>query len=109
MWLCFLMIVTKVCYIRAFNATSKVQFSHKLYHSISLPPNFLISNLGFHILGALVESRSFVKSFVAKAFHEDLGTISNLPMFVDLQAAFEVFLFCCAQHPSYLLRIVFPF
>jgi hypothetical protein len=103
------MIVTKVCCIRAFNATSKVRFSHRLYHFISLPPNFLISNLGFHILGALLGSRSFVKSFVAKAFHEDLGTISNLPMFVDLQAAFEMFLFCYAQHLRHLLRTVFPF
>ncbi len=35
-------------------------------HYISLLPNFLTCNLGFHILGASVGSRSFVDSFVPK-------------------------------------------
>ncbi len=38
--------------------------------------------------------KSFVESFVAKALHEDLGTIFSLFMFVDLQMAFAMFLLC---------------
>jgi hypothetical protein len=48
-------------------------FQQGLDHSISLPFGFLILNMGFCILGTLVRSRSFIESFVAKAFHEDLG------------------------------------
>jgi hypothetical protein len=70
---------------------------HGLNYFISFPPNFLTSNLGFHILGAPVGSKSFVDSFVVKAFHEDLGTISSLPMFVDPQAVFVMPSLCCAN------------
>jgi hypothetical protein len=44
----------------------------RLDHYISLPLNFLILNLGFCILGALVGSTSFVESFVVEEVHEDL-------------------------------------
>jgi hypothetical protein len=79
-----------------------------LNHSISLPPNFLTFNLGFHILGAPMGSTSFVKSFVAKVFHEDLMTIFSLFMLIDLQAIFGMLLLCYAQHPSYLFHTMFP-
>jgi hypothetical protein len=59
-------------------------FPQGLDHSISLPPNFLIPNLGFHILGALMGSRLFVELFVPKAFHEDFGTTFNFPMVANL-------------------------
>ncbi len=58
-------------------------FPQRLDHSISLPPNFLIPNLNFHILGTLVGSKSFVELFVTKALHEDLGMISSLPMLTN--------------------------
>jgi hypothetical protein len=48
-----------------------------LNHSISLPPDFLIPNLGFHVLGTPMGSRSFVEPFMHKALHEDLGTICS--------------------------------
>ncbi len=35
-------------------------------HCISLPPNFLTFDSGFHILGALVGSTSFFDSFMPK-------------------------------------------
>jgi hypothetical protein len=54
-----------------------------LDHFISLLLDFLIPNLGFHILGTSVGSTSFVELFVTKVLHEDLRTISNLPMLVD--------------------------
>jgi hypothetical protein len=95
MWLRFLTIATRVFCIRAFNATSKDWFSQGLYHSISLPPSFLVLNLGFHILGAPMGSRSFIKSFVVEVLYEDLGTISNLPMFAYFQMTFEMFLLLC--------------
>jgi hypothetical protein len=34
-------------------------------------------------LNALMGSRSFIKSFVIEAFHEDLGMIFSFLMFVD--------------------------
>ncbi len=51
---------------------------------MSLPFGFLIPNLEFRILGALVGSTSFIKSFVAEALHEDFKTIFNFPMLTDL-------------------------
>ncbi len=51
-----------------------------LDHFISLPCGFLIFNSSFCILGALMGATSFVESFVIEVF----GTISSLPMFVDL-------------------------
>ncbi len=41
-------------------------------------------NSSFHILDALVGSISFVRLFMAKALHKDLGMIFNLPMFTNL-------------------------
>jgi hypothetical protein len=61
-----------------------------LDHFISLPLGFLIFNLGFCILGALMGSTSFVESFVVEALHEDLGTIYNLPMFTNPQEVFAM-------------------
>jgi hypothetical protein len=55
-----------------------------------------------------VGSRSFIESFVVLVFHEDLGTISNLPMLINLQTTFVMLLLCYAQCPGYLLCIVFP-
>ncbi len=95
MWLHFLTIATRVFCIKAFNATNKVWFSQRLYHFISLPLSFLVLNLGFHILGAPMGSRSFIKSFVVKVLYEDLGTISNLPLFAYFQVTFEMFLLLC--------------
>jgi hypothetical protein len=71
-----------------------------LDHSISLPLGFFTLNSGFHILGAPMGSRSFVESFVAEAFREDMG-ICNLFMLVDLEATFVMFLLCYAQRLSY--------
>jgi hypothetical protein len=51
--------------------------------------------------------KSFVKSIVDEIFHEDLGTIFNLPMFVDPQAVYVMLLLCYAQHFGYLFCIVF--
>jgi hypothetical protein len=57
--------------------------SQGLDHSISLLPGFFIPNSKFHFWGAPVGSTSFGESFVIKVLHEDLGTIYNLPMFVN--------------------------
>jgi hypothetical protein len=81
---------------------------HGLNHSISFPLGFLTLDLGFCILGALVESTSFVESFV-EAFREDLGTISSFLMLSDFQTTFAMFSLCDAQRPGYLLCIMFPF
>ncbi len=84
-------------------------FSQGLDCYISLLLDFFTPNLGFCILGTLVGSKSFVESFVVKAFHEDLGMISSLPMFTNTHVAFEMFSLCYVQCLSYLFRIVFPF
>ncbi len=42
-------------------------------------------------------SRSFIESFVAKAFHEDLGMIFSLLVFANPQAVFAMFSLCYAQ------------
>ncbi len=52
-------------------------------------------------------STSFVELFMVEVFHEDLKMIYNLPMFVDLQAAFTMLSSCYAQRLSYLFHIVF--
>ncbi len=65
----------------------------RLDHSISLPFGFFTLDLGFHILGGLVGSTSFVESFVTKVFHEDLGMIFSLLMFANLQAIFAMLSF----------------
>jgi hypothetical protein len=62
-----------------------------LDHFISLPPGFLIIDLGFHILGALMGSTSFIESFVVEVLHEDLGIIFSFLMLADLQATFAMF------------------
>ncbi len=80
-----------------------------LDHSISLPFNFLIPNLSFHILDAPMGFRSFVELFVAEAFHEDLGTMYSLLMLVNPHVIFVMFSLCYAQRLDYLLRIVFSF
>lgn len=51
----------------------------------------------------------FVESFVIKAFQEDLNIIINLPMFVNPHVVFAMLSFYCAQHLSYIFRIIFPF
>jgi hypothetical protein len=79
-----------------------------LDHFISLPFGFLTVDLGFHILGTPVGSKSFVELFVAKAIHEDLEMIFSLLMLVDLQVGFAMLLLCYAQCPSYLLCTMFP-
>jgi len=43
-----------------------------------------------------VKSKSFVESFVAKVFHEDLGMICNVSMFANPQASSTMFLLCYA-------------
>jgi hypothetical protein len=63
-----------------------------LDHFISLPLGFLIPDLGFHILVALVGFTSFIESFVIESFHEDLGTIFSFPILVNLEATFAKFL-----------------
>jgi hypothetical protein len=47
-------------------------------------------------------SLPFVESFVSKAFQEDLNTIVNFPMFINLVVVFAMFLFRYAQQPNYL-------
>ncbi len=86
-----------------------VWFPQGLDHFISLFLNFHIFNLGFHILGTLVGSTSFVELFVTEVLYEDLGTIFNLPVFVNPPVAFVMLLLCYTQRPSYLLRTMFPF
>jgi hypothetical protein len=73
---------------------------------ISLPFGVFTPNWSFHILSTLVGS--FVESFVATIFHEDLGTISNLPMFTHIHMAFVMFLLFYVQCPNYLFHIMFP-
>jgi hypothetical protein len=65
-----------------------------LDHFISFFLGFFILDLGFHILGALVESISFDESFMAKVLHEDLRMISNLLMFTDPHMAFVMLALC---------------
>jgi len=50
----------------------------------------------------------FLESFVSKVLQEDFNTIFNLPMLVDLQAAFVMLSLCYAQQPSYLQHTIFP-
>ncbi len=83
-------------------------FPRGLDHFISLPPNFLTPNLGFCILGTPMGSRSFVESFMAKAFHEDLEMISNFLMLANLQVTFTMFSLCYAHCLGYLLHTMFP-
>ncbi len=78
-----------------------------LDHFISCPFGFFILNSGFHILGALVGSKSFVESFITKNFHEDLEMISSLLMVTNLQASFTMISFCYVQCMGYLLHIMF--
>jgi hypothetical protein len=59
-----------------------------LNHSISLPPNCLLPNLGFHILGTPMAFRSFFEPFVDKAPHEYFGIIFSLSMLADLKTFF---------------------
>jgi len=67
-----------------------------LDHSISLLFGFFILEFDFHILGKLLGSGSFVELFVAKALHEDLGTIFCLPMLANPHAIFAMLLLCYA-------------
>jgi len=48
------------------------------------------------VLKALLRSKSFIELFAIKAFHEDLGTISNIPMFVNPHSAFVKLSLCYA-------------
>jgi hypothetical protein len=77
-------------------------------HFTSLPPGFLSLDSCFHILGALMGSTSFVGLFLVEVLREDLWTISNFLMLVNLHATFVMFSLCYAQHPSYLLHTMFP-
>jgi len=52
---------------------------------------------------------SFIESFVVDVFHEDFGTIFNLPMLANLHAAFMMLSLCYTQHLGYLFCIVLPF
>jgi hypothetical protein len=56
----------------------------------------LTLNLGFRILGALMASRSFLESFVVKAFRKDLGRIFSLLMFANPQAVFVILFVLCS-------------
>jgi hypothetical protein len=56
-----------------------------------------------------VGSKSFVESFVAKVFHENLGIISSLLMFANHRAIFVMLSLCYAQCHGYLFHIMFPF
>jgi hypothetical protein len=58
-------------------------FPHAINHFILVPFGFLTLDLGFRILGALMGFRSFIESFMVEAFHEDLRTISILPMLAN--------------------------
>jgi hypothetical protein len=53
-------------------------------------------------------STSFVESLVVKAFHEDLGMISNFPMLANPQTTFVMLSICYAYCPNYLFCTVFP-
>jgi hypothetical protein len=64
--------------------------------------------VGFYILGVLIGFRLFIESFVAKVFHGDLGTMSNLLTFAHPQTTFVIFSLCYAQCPNYSFCIVFP-
>ncbi len=75
-----------------------IQCPHGLDHFISLPASFLIPNLGFCILGALVGSASFIESFMVGAFHEDHGRIFSFLMFVDLPTIFVMLSLCYALY-----------
>ncbi len=86
-----------------------VWFFERLDNSISLLLGFLTFNSGFRILGALVGSTSFVKLFVAKALHEDFGTIFNFLMFANLHVTFAMLSLCYAQCLGYLFHTMFPF
>jgi hypothetical protein len=83
-------------------------FLQGLDHFISLPLGFFTFALGFRILGAPMGSTSFVQSFVVEVFHEDLGTISNLPMFINLHVVFLMFSLCYTQRSGYLFCTMFP-
>jgi hypothetical protein len=52
-------------------------------------------------------STSFVELFVVEAFHEDLETISCLPMLINPKATFAMLSLCYAQRSCYLLHIMF--
>jgi hypothetical protein len=52
-------------------------------------------------------STSFIESFVAKVFHEDLGMISNHLVLADPPVAFAMLLLCYAECYDYLLCIMF--
>jgi hypothetical protein len=58
-------------------------FPQGLDHFISLPLGFFIHDLGFHILGTLVGSISFIKLFIVEVFHEDLGTMFSFPVLAN--------------------------
>ncbi len=67
---------------------------HELNQFISLPPCFFALEFGFRILGVLMGSLPFVESFVSKVHQEDFSLIVSLPMFVDLQVVFAMYLLC---------------
>ncbi len=75
---------------------------------ISLLPCFLALESGLNILSVLVGSLPFVESFISEVHQENFSSNVSLPMFVDLQVAFAMFLFCYAQRPSYIQCNVFP-
>jgi len=58
-------------------------FSQVINHFILVPFDFFTLDLGFHILGALMGFRFIVELFMIEALHEDLRTISSLPMFAN--------------------------
>ncbi len=53
-------------------------------------------------------SRSFVELFMAKALHEDLGTIFCFHVIANPHVIFVMLSLYYAQCPSYLLHIMFP-
>jgi hypothetical protein len=70
-------------------------FPQGLDHFISLPFSFLTPDLSFHILGALVISRSILELFMVEVFHEDLGMIFSLLMLADPHVAYDALIMLC--------------
>jgi hypothetical protein len=67
------------------------------------------SRFGFSYFGCTSGIHIICWIVVAGILHENLGTIFSLPMFINPQAAFAMFLLRYAQCSSYLFCTVFPF
>jgi hypothetical protein len=82
---CVFTIAGRVISIRFFSAANEVcnLVSSGVGPLYTFPFGFFIPNSTFHILGAPVGSTSFFELFVVKVLHENLRTISSLPMLVN--------------------------